>query len=350
MSSFLCALLLAAPWSPGARAASKARRPVAAAIPDVAANFAALAQQRPWRCPDQQAVGVPGTGWTGGLAQCAWQNRLRVRHWSGQGGAPPARCVSAQAHWWAWARNGGAPAASPAAWRAEWPGQSLVDDSGSEKRIVILRRQPDGAWSATEWRWNPSTRAATRVWQEGRWKQLAARAAQLRQAPGAAQARALHAVLEANLGARAGEVDGDAWRWKADGLCLTVDAGGLGPQQMQLPYSADDSRLEQRAAVQLQLARRFPKATWLSAFALVPTAPHVRGGAKFYAIWTEGAQLMGQLWMTAKGDGPPVRLRITLALPMAAAGQPDPQALALAHQLARRELMGLATSWANVHE
>ncbi|MFC0133149.1 hypothetical protein CR105_06285 [Massilia eurypsychrophila] len=342
-------LALAAP-------ASAARPRALPAAADLAVDFKALARQRPWTCAVQPAIGVPPAGWAAVADQCAWQNRLRMRRWSGPVAAKPGACVSAQAQWWAWAR-GAAPAAgtpaagTPAAWRTTWATQSIIDERGAEKRIVIARRLKNGEWSATEWRWNPSPRAATRAWQEGRWKLLAERAAQLRApaeaAQGAPQARMLRAVLEANLGTRAGEIGERGWRWQGDGLCLAVDEAGLGQQIMQLPYSSDDSRLEQRAAMQLQLARRYPRATWLTNFSLVPTSPNERGGAKFYAIWTEQATLKGQLWIPTRGNGPLVRLRLTAALPGVAAEAP---AVARAEQAMQRELMALASRWAAQHE
>jgi hypothetical protein len=343
--SVLSALVMTA-----ASPASAARPRMLPAAVDVTADFKALARQRPWTCAAQPANGVPPAGWAAVADECAWQNRLRMRRWSGPGDAKPGACVSAQAQWWAWARGAAPAAASPAAWRATWASQSIIDERGAEKRIVMVRRLPNGEWSATEWRWNPSPRAATRAWQEGRWKLLAERAAQLH-APveavqGAPQARMLRGVLEANLGTRAGEIGAQGWKWQADGLCLAVDEAGLGQQIMQLPYSSDDSRLEQRAAMQLQLARRYPKAFWLTNFSLVPAPPNARGGAKFYAIWTEQATLKGQLWIPTRGDGPLVRLRLTAALPAA----PDAPAVARAEQAMQRELMALASRWAARHE
>ena len=275
-----------------------------------------------------------------------------MRHWRGQGDVTPATCVSAQAHWWTWARiDARAASNAPPAWRTNWSAQSVVSDSGPEKRIVIIRRLVSGEWSATEWRWNPSARAATRRWQERRWQLLAARAAQLRQTPepeyGPPEARVLRTVLEDYLGSHSGEINSHTWQWKADGLCLQVNAVGLGKPLMQLPYSVDDSRLEQRAAMQLQLARRYPKAIWLSSFSLVPASPHARGGAKFYALWLEDAVLKGQLWIPTKGGGPLVRLRITTALPVASG---DQAAIERARQLVQRELMGLAARWTDQHD
>lgn len=339
--TLLCAVIL----TPPAGAAKAA---------DLAIDFRTLAQQRPWVCADQNGVDVPRTGWSGGVAECVWQNRLRMRSWRGAGGVERGACVSAQAQWWAWARAGSPAAAGPAVWRSNWSGHSMVDERGAEKRIVIVRRLLNGEWGVSEWRWTPSPRAATRRWQESRWKLLAARARQSR-APveaqqGQPETRMLRAVLEANLASRVSEIGDQSWRWQADGLCLNVDAVGMGQQIMQLPYAIDDSRLEQRAAMQLQLARRYPKATWLTDFTLVPAAARARGGAKFYAVWIERGILKGQLWIPTKGDGPLVRLRITTALPAAPGGEPDAQTVARAEQVVQRELTGLASRWASAHE
>jgi hypothetical protein len=336
---------------PGAAQAARSAPRAPASQPDVVGDFRALAQQRPWHCKSPQPHDVPATGWSTSQPECAWQNRLRMQTWRGPNGLQGTPCVSAQAYWWNWARGqGGTPAARHPAWRSAWTSQSLRDDSGPEKRIVMLRRLPDGKWSATEWRWTPSPRAATRAWQQRRWNVLAGRAEHWRQQAGAAsgtrEARMLQNVLEANLGTRPAELGGDVLRWQTDGLCLQVDATAPGPQQLQLPYSADDSRLANCSCI----AERYPKATWLSTFSLVPTPRHVRSGAKFYAVWVEGAVLKGQLWIPTKGDGPLVRVRITTDLPARLADPIDTEALARPRQVVEREMMGLAARWAAAYE
>lgn len=345
LCTILPALVLALAWPDGASAAAASRQ---APDADVGAQLRTLAQQRPWVCTDQAVSQPPGPGLSGGQAECAWQNRLRMRRWSGAGGPVPGACVSAEAHWWAWARAG---LAAPV-WRTTWTSQSIIDERGPQKRIAALRRQPDGGWTVTEWRWDPSPRLATRRWQEQRWALLAASAAKWRSAvepaSGPAEARMLHRVLEAHLGARVAENAGTAWKWQAQRLCLALDALGLGQQLMQLPYAADDSRTEQRAAMQLQLARRYPKATWLTPFSLVPATPHARGGAKFYAVWVEDATLKGQLWIPTRGGGPLVRLRMTTVLAPGAAGQDEAQAHAA--QVMQQELRALAARWVAEHE
>lgn len=329
-----------------------AARKRALSTADIERDLAALAQQRPWQCTVPVPLSAPAPAALAQIDLCAWQNRLHMRRWSSV--APQASaCVSEAAQLWSWARNlPGAPAGLPGAWRSHWTAYSVHGRSAEQAFIVILRPMPDGQWSATEWRWSPSPRSATRRWQAARWDLLVARAAQLRPSAevpaGPREARMLRAVLEGNLGNRAAETTSDVWRWAADGLCLRADLPGIGAQQLQLPYSVDDSRLEQRAAMQLHLARRFPKATWLTTFRLVPKAAQGRGGAKFYAVWSEDGLLKGQLWMPTKGDGPLVRVRIDSALPTTRAGQQAGGERTA--DVIERELAALAARWASTYE
>lgn len=337
----LIALLLVAVAAP-AHASRSHRKPTTK--PDLLRDFAAFAQNRPRACSAAAPAQPPG--WKLERDECAWQHLLRVRRWSSVDAAQADRCVSAQAQWWAWSQ----PAGQAQAWQAAWTAQARQDDSGAVKRIVVLQRAAGGQWNATEWRWTPSARAATRAWQQGRWDMLAAHAATLRQPAAAAaprETRMLQAAWEKNLGARAGEISGDAWRWAGDGVCLRTAAVGAGQQQFHLPYAAEDGRHEQRAAMQLQLARRHPKATWLTPFRLLPASPQARGGAKFDAVWIEGAEVNGQLWIPTRSDGPVVRLRISTTL---ASAQPAPAAVAQAGQAIDRELAAIAARWSALHE
>ncbi|HEU4376700.1 MAG TPA: hypothetical protein VFS02_24605 [Telluria sp.] len=311
--------------------------------PDLADDFNALAQNRPRPCGDADTPGAPPARWQLDRTECAWQDRLMVRRWSATGSMLPGDCISPQARWWAWGRG-----SKPLAWRTAWTARSVGDGSGEEKRIVMIRRDSGGEWHAAEWRWKPSPRAATRRWQEGRWKLLEELADAVNHdtvAPLAAETGLLQSVWEGNLGTRPGEITGDLWRWQVEGLCLRSDPVGLGPQQFHLPYSVDDTRLEQRAAMQLQLARRYPKATWLTPFRLVPAAAGAQGGAQFQAVWVENGELKGQLWMPTKGNGPVVRLRIVASVRGA-----SPAAVARAGQVIEHELAALAASWAARHE
>jgi len=247
----------------------------------------------------------------------------------------------------------GAPSVQPLVWRSAWQSQGMRDDSGAEKRFVLIRRLPQGAWSATEWRWSPSPREATKAWQEKRWNALAASVAQHTQTPtaaGASETRLMHDVLESNLGTRPAERIADVLTWQTDGHCLKADLTSPGPQQLQLSYSAEDSRLEQRAAMQLQLARRTPKASWLSPFNLVPASRQARGGAKFYAVWIEGNVMKGQLWIPTRGNGPLMRVRIASELASVPVDLAKNPALQRSRQVIERELFALAERWASAYE
>lgn len=352
----LLALCLCALGVPGADLAAKPARALRApaAAPDVTQAFEELARQRPWDCHEQPRFDAP-RGWQAEASRCAWQERLRVRSWTGPGGEPEGACVSMQARWWAWAHNGSRSLPPHrAVWQGAWTTQTFSGRAGAQQRIVLLARQPQGQWRVTEWRWDPSPRAATRRWQEGRWALLAARAAELAQPlpqPAAGrEAGMIESVLLSNVGARVAEMGNGILNYESGGMCLQVDMAAPGQQQLQLSYSTEDSRLEQRAAMQLQLARRFPKATWLSPFNLLPMPPTIESGAKFYAVWIEGTVLKGQLWIPTKGDGPLVRIRLTTALPPGATALPDSRPVAAARKVVERELMGLAARWTEQHE
>jgi hypothetical protein len=331
---------------------AKQRAPSAGA--GLALQFPMVAQQRAWICQPQRASDVPRE-WTGGQAQCVWQDRLQMRQWVLAAAAGRGQCVSAQARWWAWARQGSvAPSSKGQAWDSNWTSQALVDERGAEQRILVIERLPDASWVATEWRWNPSPRAATRRWQEGRWTVLKAAAEKLRPPPrptaGSREMRVLGEAMLANVGSRAAEVVGNVLHYQGDGVCLQIDTTAPGQQQLQVPYRAEDSRLEQRAAMQLQLARRFPKAVWLTQFNLVPTRPTTRGGAKFYAVWRENAAVHGQLWMPTKSDGPLVRVRVTAPLPPGLEPDADAPLLNDTASKVTAELMGLAAWWTYKYE
>lgn len=334
-------------------AAAHAKRTAKKPTPDqLITQFSALATVRPTTCPAQASQAPPG--WQlDGAAVCAWQGRLRLVRWSAQ---PPGAndCVSRAAQWWAAQRPAYGIAPGPgAAWRVAWTSQWLFDDRKPEKRIAQIERSADGAWRASEWTWQPSPRAATRKWQQGRWDLLSA-ALSARAAPahelGSANP-ALRAVWEKNLGTRPGEIAGDVWQWPQAGLCLRVDSQGLSQGQLHLPYLAADSRLEQRAAMQVQLARRYPKAHWLTPFRLTTAAQAPsRGGAKFEAVWFDAPVLKGQLWIPTRNDGPVLRLRINTVLALQPPVDPAAPALLQAAGVIERELHGLARQWTATHE
>lgn len=219
--------------------------------------------------------------------------------------------------------------------------------------MSVIVRNPDYSWTATEWAWTPSPRAATRQWQQGKWDGLS-RAAQTMQPPAPAaqpsETALLLAAWEAALSGRAAETDGKLWRWQGDGACIALDNVGLTDAQVQIPYKESEGRLEQRAAMQLLLARRYPGAEWVLPFTLLPQDSADRGGAKYSAIWHLGQQLHGQLWIPKKDDKSIVRVRMTTALPAnLTAAQRQPH-VARASRAISAEITALAKGWDAKHE
>lgn len=314
-----------------------------------------LARDRAKDCINEKITAPPIPGWSESAVQCAWQNRLQMRRWETAQYSDPGSCLSRPAQWWAWARIRATRPVGPPAWNSAWTAQSLADDAGAPKRVGIIERAANGRWVATEWRWDPSPRMATRKWQEERWKLLLEAAGAMRQHERdeltARELAPLKAAWEKNLNGRAGEVSSESWLWQRDGLCLRMETAGLSQAQLHLPYAREDGRLEQRSAMQIQLARTYPNATWLTPFRLLPLPnASARRGAKYEAIWIEQASVKGQLWMP-RPDGTILRARIATALPQKQGGAGD--AAAASAGIARAvdlELIGLATAWAQDYE
>jgi hypothetical protein len=316
-------------------------------------NFRLLAQQVPRPCAkDEKVQAAPG--WRVGTIDCVWQGRLQMRQWLPLP-SPSNSCLSQPALWWRWqqARQGIAPPLPAVAWDGKWQGQSIATTMGPSDRIAVVRKLSDGRWLATEWTWTPSPRAATRTWQAGRWNLLAGAAAKLRATAthvGGPEILTLRQVWEKNLNGRPGEVMSDAWRWESNGLCLRMETVGLSQAQLHLPYSRDDVRHEQHAAMQLQLARRFPKATWLMPFRVLPENNADKGlGAKYEAIWLEDKLVKGQLWIPTKTDGVIVRARLVVDAPPLS-GKPVPATFEKTIRTIESELGALARIWESDHE
>lgn len=311
-------------------------------------DFRALAQQRPRDCRPP-ANGQDSSAWPDGKAACAWQNRLRQESWSWSDGAPSA-CISAQARWWSRAQAALPPGAPRSVWDARWTVQTLHFAVGGEERVLILQRDGKARWHATEWRWTPNPRPATRRWQQGRWKLLLDSAAQLHSpivTAGTSDAMRMQPVFRRVLGARPGELGPDGMALEAAGLCLRAGNPLAGQPKLSLSYSPNDSRLEQRAAMHLQLSRQYPGATWLTQFKMLAMPPHPPSGAKFLATWVEGGQVSSQLWMPAKNDTATVRVRVSTRLPR---GQDGAAAVAKAQQVLEGELEAIAAQWAAAYE
>lgn len=328
--------------------AAPAHHRAAKAQPDVVGDFRTLAQQRPWACAPLASTGA-GPAWPEAEAACAWQNRLHMQRWRWSDGAA-SPCFSRQARWWHWAQAGLPPAAPRSVWDRRWTAQTLHMNVGGEERLLILRRDKD-TWEATEWRWNPNPRPATRRWQEGRWKLLleAASQAQYRSAAlDAPDAARMRPVFRRLLGARPGETGPQGLALESAGLCLQASNPLPGQPKLHLSYSPNDSRLEQRAAMHLQLSRQYPNAKWLTQFKMLDMPANLPSGAKFLASWVEDGLVVGQVWMPMKDDATTVRVRITTPLPqhqgdgMSAAAKIKP--------VVERELEAIATQWAAAYE
>jgi hypothetical protein len=322
----------------------------------IANDFARLANGQPRKCIHQNEPEPSVRGWRKSSSQCAWQNRLQMQRWEAGKGSDPKSCLSPPALWWAWARSSVAPTSGNIAWNDGWATQSLIDDASTQRRVAIIERSKDGSWVATEWRWSPSPRAATRKWQEGRWKLLTDAAMQIRQPEFTelvlSETVQLRTAWEKNLAGSAAEVSARSWLWQRDDLCMRMETVGISQAQLHLPYSTEDGRLEQRAAMQLRLVRTFPKAIWLTPFRQLPLhGSTIRGGAKYEAIWIENGAVRGQLWIPTKGDGAVLRARIVVEMPMERGSQTTSAALVanIANSI-NRELIGLATIWAYDNE
>jgi hypothetical protein len=342
-------------WQVDAATAARRTKDEVKTRASIVKDLAVLAENRPRKCITDKESESEARGWRQSTLQCAWKNRLQMRQWEMNESSDPARCVSKQATWWAWARSRAVAIVTPVVWNRAWSRQSLLDESGPLKRVAIIERSANGTWVATEWRWSPSPRTATRQWQAGRWKLLTDAAMEIRQSDPKdmvpPEAALLKSTWEKNLKGRAGEISGENGLWESDALCLRMETAGLSNAQLHLPYSKDDGRLEQRAAMQLQLARTYPKATWLTQFRLLPSPDSLeRGGAKYEAIWMESAAVIGQLWMPTKADGAIVRARIAVSLPASKSSKADAAAVSRITRSIDHELIGLATIWTLDHE
>jgi hypothetical protein len=200
------------------------------------------------------------------------------------------------------------------------------------------------------WRWQPSPKPDTRTWQASHWNEVTQAAQAISAAnPAPAPSPLLQAWLDATA-AKPRVLEGDNWLWVAQNSCLSMQTEGIGQAKLHLPYSRDDARLEQRAGMQVQLARRFPDAQWLHPFDLLdPAVPGARSSAKFIAVWKQGSAVNGQLWMPLRDDSGVVRARITSQLGPARSAR-DEDAVKGRAALLEHELAALAYAWEARHE
>jgi hypothetical protein len=137
-------------------------------------------------------------------------------------------------------------------------------------------------------------------------------------------------------------------RLESAGICLFVSNPLPGTPALPLSYSPNDSRLEQRAAMHLQLSRQYPNTTWLTQFRLLEMPASLPSGAKFLATWTDGRQVIGQLWMPAKSNAAMVRVRASA--PLAQARGAGAAVTAPIKQAVEQELRAIAIQWAASYE
>jgi hypothetical protein len=316
------------------------------------ANLRAFAQDRPRACADAEATPPAAAGWRQDSRHCVWRGLLEMRSWS----SPDATtgCTGPASLKWAWMRNR-IPATvqtQSRAWNLAWPSNALQARSEHVQRLAFLGRNPDGSWSAREWTWTPSARAATRRWQQQRWDLLvhAVQATQPPAAPPEAREMAMvEAAWEDALRGRPATVEGHLWRWQENGVCLTIDTVGLSDAQIHMPYDASEGRHEQRSAMQLLMARRYPGADWLTPFRLLPQSPASTGGAKYWAMWVQQRDIRGQLWIPQKNEAAIIRVRVSAPLPPPLPGARTPEVFQQARAISA-ELGKLAAAWDARHE
>jgi hypothetical protein len=316
------------------------------ALPTIA-DFERMSGSRARDCgavPPEARVAAMGEP---GLRHCAWSQRVEMLYWPEVPHAAGA-CLPPPAI--AWHRLASLIQPDPEPWNTAWTGRALAGGADALQQAVAVWPGTDGAWSAVLWRWQPSPKADTRNWQQARWNRVLGAARALGLGSPAAQASPLLDAWLASAKGKPRVVDKDSWRWVSDNTCISMQTAGISQAQLHLPYSRDDARLEQRSAMQVQLARRFPTAEWLLPFTLLdPALPGTRTGAKFIAVWKEGAAVKGQLWIPLRDGGGIVRARVSTALASKDTGPAQEQARQRA-QLLARELTALAHAWEARHE
>ncbi|WP_445230952.1 hypothetical protein [Duganella rhizosphaerae] len=315
-------------------------------LPPAVRSFATLAHGRPVFCDQQDSA--PPAAWLVMPAQCAWRGRLVMHRWVAD--APGvSSCLSAPANWWHW-RAALAGATPWPIWKARWRRQGWAppgEDGDGARRLVLLAQAGDGGWVATEWRWTPPERAATRAWEQQRWQDLRRDVLAASDAQEDAVASPLQELWRRHVRGRPAERVGPALVWQGEHQCLRLlEADQRDDPAMPLPFAREDSRLEQRAAIQVQLARAAPGATWPAPFHLMlPSVPQQRS-ATYAAIARRGQMLVGRLWLQGKTGQAPLRARLEVGLMAPAGSAAETRAVSLLD----REMAALAALWTADHE
>jgi hypothetical protein len=255
-------------------------------------------------------------------------------------------CVSPEAQAWKKLTSHLGPTAPR--WREGWSGASMKYEQADARMLITFWRTVRGDWSAAQWTWRPSTRPATRDWQARQWARIEAAASQEHRELNR-QASPLMTTWLAVTANVPSAIDKDRWVWQVGDTCLRMRIEDISQAQLALPYSRDDTRLEQRAAMQVQLARAIPGATWVRPFTLIATGPDgARGGAKYMAIWLDPLHMHGQVWMPQKNSGDIVRARISTTLP--AGSRTDTVRTEAMMRLFEDQLVRFAHMWEATHE
>lgn len=317
-----------------------------AELPAIVRSFATLARNRPTFC--KEAAGAGPIGWIAAPTQCAWRGALTLQRWVPEQRNRPS-CVSAPATWWHWRQTSLPAHLRPPAWNQAWRRQAVIqgaDDDGAAHRISLLTQDVNGAWVATEWQWRPQP-GVNRAWALRRWEQLERAVRTLNDAAPPAVRGALHDIWQRNLRGRPAEIVGMSMVWQAGRQCLLLQ--GVAQQDdptMPLPWAREDSRLEQRAAIQVQLARSAPGTTWPVSFHLMlPSIPQQRS-ATYAAIGRRDGRLIGRLWLPSRDERALLRARIETPVIFGAGSADETRAVAMLD----RELAALAALWTADHE
>lgn len=293
-------------------------------------------------CRALPALAAPA-GWDEQAPLCAWDGRLQLRRWLARPEPPATGCVAPPARWWAWERARLAGARALPAWETQWTGNAAA---GTDPlRLAVLELGEGAVWQAREWEWAPSPRRATRAWQLRRWQQLLRTVLEKRTAhqPHPPIDAPILQAWEAQLQGRAGERSNQSLRWQADGVCLRLIAELPPEPNFHLAYAREDARLEQRAAMQVQLARRYPAASWLVPFRLIDLPGADGARARYLAVWQDKGGITGQLWLPAADGARAVRVQVSGTLQ---AGQNGAATAATIEQ----ELTALARRLGQPHE
>ncbi|MEH6437723.1 hypothetical protein [Massilia sp. DD77] len=318
------------------------------AVP-AAADFKALSGSYPRECAAPAAPALSGLGQPS-LRRCAWSAHLEMLYWATVPAPAAANaCLPPSALAWHQLARSVTSAVPP--WNNAATGQALLTNAGNAglQQAAAVWRNPDGQWSAVLWRWEPSSKAATRAWQAAHWNEIAGAVRALDAGKLATPSPLLQAWLAASKD-KPRALDGSTWRWLEDGACLSLQTAVNTQARLHLPHSRDDARQEQRSAMQVQLARRFPNAEWLQPFTLLePGVAGARTGAKFVAVWKEANAVQGRLWIPLPKDGGIVRAHLVSSVPAGSSARAQELTKQRA-ALIERELNALAHAWEALHE